>query len=326
MRHALKLLGFMMLAFAVLVAALWVFGPYEDADLSTRFDETVLEGGVDTYLAAQEARFDDITAGVEKQVVWVKADKSAAPWSVVYLHGFSATAQEIRPVPDAVAQALGANLVLTRLKGHGRAGAAMAEATVAAWMHDVAEALTVARKVGSKVLILSTSTGGTLAAAAALDEALMEDVAGIVMVSPNFGVNNALAPLLTWPAAQYWMPLLAGETRSFRPANAAQGKYWTTTYPSVAALPMAALVKKVVGLDFAKATVPALFIFSDADAVVRPDITREVAAAWGGPAQINAVITGPQDDPSAHVIAGDILSPNQTAPTVAMIVKWAKGL
>jgi len=312
-------LGVGLLSLGVL---LWLFGPYEDAELRTEFDPIKLDVGVDAYFETSEVAFDDITPGVQKQVIWADAPETKTAWSVLYLHGFSATAQEIRPVPDQVADALGANLILTRLAGHGRSGDAMAQGSVAAWMRDVAEGLAVARKTGDRVLIISTSTGGTLAAAAALDDTLMQDVAGIVMISPNFGVNSPLAPLLTWPAARHWLPVLAGDRRSFEPLNADQATYWTTEYPSVAAMPMGALIKAVNALDLSEATVPALFWFSLEDKVVRPELTLEVAAAWGGPTRVVHPELGPDDDPYAHVIAGDILSPSQNAATVEGILDW----
>ncbi|MBD3662765.1 alpha/beta fold hydrolase [Sulfitobacter sp. TSTF-M16] len=315
------------LLFVILIGVgLWYFGPYEPVDLSAEFDEALLDQGVDPYLAAQEARFVGITEGVQKQVIWATAPEVRAPWSVLYIHGFSATAQEIRPVPDMVAKELGANLVFTRLAGHGRSGDALASARVTDWMNDVAEGLAIARKTGDRVLIMATSTGGTLAAAAAVDDALMQDVAGIVMISPNFGIKNPMSPLLTWPAARYWLPQLAGDTRSFTPQNEEHGRYWTTSYPSVATLPMGALVKAVRALDLGQAKVPALFIFSRKDTVVRPQMTRETAEEWGGPSQIvNPKLTD-RDDPDAHVIAGDILSPSQNGPTTNAIVTWARGL
>jgi len=262
-----------LLLVALLCVGLWVLGPYEPSDLTADFDDSQLDGGVDAYFAAQEARFDDITPGVQKQVIWAANAEARTPWSILYIHGFSASAQEIRPVPDDVATALGANLVFTRLKGHGRSGDAMAEPTAQDWMRDVSEGLAAARKIGDRVLILATSTGGTLAAAAAVDDAMMRQVAGVVMISPNFGVQNPLGALLNWPAARYWLPPLAGETRSWEPRNADHGTYWSTTYPSVAALPMAALIKAVDALDLGQAKTPALFIFSDEDTVVQPALT-----------------------------------------------------
>ncbi|MEW9918900.1 alpha/beta hydrolase [Marimonas sp. MJW-29] len=322
----MKAVLWFVLAFALIVGALFLLGPYEDSDLSASFDASALEGGVARHFAMREAGFGDITPGVEKQVLWAGEPEAKTDWSILYLHGFSATAQEIRPVPDRVAEGLGANLVFTRLAGHGRGGQALAEATVADWMADVAEGLAAARAVGERVLILSTSTGGTLAAAAAVDAELSRDVAGIVLISPNFGIQNPLAPLLTFPAARSWLPTLAGAERSFEPRNEGQGQYWTTRYPSVAVLPMAALVKEVAALDLGQTEIPALFIFSPDDTVVRPDLTEATAARWGGPVSILNPDLGPGDDPDAHVIAGDIMSPGQTEATVQAILDWAEGL
>ncbi len=321
-----KWLGRVLLALGVGVAGLWAFGPYEPADLTARFEPDAFGGDLDAYFAAQEARFDDLTPGVEKRVVRAGATGEKTPLSVVYLHGFSATSEEIRPVPDRVAAGLGANLVFTRLTGHGRPGAALAEATVADWMAETAEALEAGRATGDRVLVIATSTGGTLAAAAAQDAELMRDVAGIVFVSPNFGLNTPLARLLTWPAARHWLPLIAGEVRAWEPLNDAQGRYWTTQYPSVAVLPMAALVRMAGRLDHGAARVPALFVFAPEDRVVRADRTEAVAAAWGGPVTILRVTPGPGDDPAAHVIAGDIMSPGLTDTVTAAITDWARGL
>ena len=310
----------------VLGALLFIFGPYEKSDLSAKFDASVLGDGVESYFATQESRFDDITPGVQKQVIWAEGPEQESHWSILYVHGFSATAQEIRPVPDQVAAALGANLVLTRLTGHGRDGAALADATVADWMADLAEGLAVARLVGERVLVISASTGGTLATAAALDPKLAVDVAGLVLISPNYGLNTGFEPLLTLPAARYWLPPLAGAERSFEPANEDHATYWTTSYPSVAVLPMAALVKKVANLDVGQTKIPALFWYSKQDRVVRPEITSRIAGTWGGPVTVFRPTLGPSDDAAAHVIAGDIMSPGQNETTVQGILDWVKGL
>ncbi len=326
MRTFGRWLGRVILTLVILFAALWLLGPYEDVDLTADFDATALEGDLDAYFASRESVFDDITLGTEKRVIWAQGAGERTDWAVLYVHGFSATSEEIRPVPDMVASDLGANLIYTRLQGHGRGGDAMAEATVAGWMRDLAEGLAAARATGEKVLVISTSTGGTLVAAAAQDAGLMESVAGSVFVAPNFGLNNPAAGLLTFPAARYWLPLLFGETRKFEAQNNAHELYWTTEYPSVAVFPMAALVKDVVALDHSRAEVPALFWFSDDDQVVNPVATRALAARWGGPVTIAGPDLGPEDDPYAHVIAGDILSPGQTAFTARSIVDWVQNL
>ena len=314
---------------AVLVAigaGLWVFGPYEPVEAANAFDPNALPDDLDAYLAQSEALVPNLRPGTHKRIHWHGLPGAQTDVAVVYIHGFSASSEEIRPVPDRVAQALGANLYFTRLTGHGQDGAAMATATAGAWLQDVAEAYAIGRKIGRQVLVISTSTGGTLAAATATDPGLSEGILGHVFVSPNFGLANPAGQLLSWPAARYWAPLIAGQNRSFEVRNEAHGAYWTSAYPTIAAMPMAAIVRYVAGLDVSTAQLPAMFLFSDADQVVSSTATREVAAKWGGPVQLEPVTVGPDDDPYSHVIAGDILSPGMTDPAVASITKWAQTL
>ncbi|KIC25641.1 MULTISPECIES: alpha/beta hydrolase [unclassified Leisingera] len=315
-------LGRGLLALAVPVAALTVFGPYEDVDLTTSFDARKFGEGVQVYFESVESRYGDITPGTEKRVVWAGQAETRTPVSVLYIHGFSATSEEIRPVPDRVAEALGANLVFTRLTGHGRSGAAMLEATPKAWMQDTAEALAAAAQVGKRVVVIANSTGATLATVAALDAELSQSIDAMVLMSPNYGLNTVFAPLLTWPASRYWLPPLAAREVELPVRSEAYGRFWTTRYPSQAVLPMAAMLKTVSKLDFSQTDVPALFWYSDGDKVVRPDITAEVAAAWGGPVAVNLVPPGAADDVHGHILAGDIVSPSQTQATVDGILSW----
>ncbi|MHA6344516.1 alpha/beta hydrolase [Roseivivax sp. CAU 1761] len=314
------LLGLLLLA--ALAAALWALLGRPAPVPAPRFDAARLEGGVAAYLEAREARFDDIVPGTEKRVIWAGAPEARAPWAVVYLHGFSASSEEVRPLPDRVAAALGANLVFTRLAGHGRGGAAMAEATLEAWMADVAEALAVGRRVGERVLVMATSTGATLATLAAADPALSRDVAGMVLLSPNYRPRARAARLLNWPLARHWVPLLAGRERGFAPVNAAQARYWTTRYPVVATIPMAEAVAAARRLDPGRMAVPTLFLAAPGDTVVDPEAARAMAARWGGPAEFVEVEVPPGNAPARHVIAGDIVAPDMTAPLAERIVDW----
>lgn len=315
-----------LLGLFILLLGVWLFAPREPVELKKDFDSNVLVGGVESYLQSQESHFSDITPGTQKRVIWAGDAEVKTPLAVVYLHGFSATSEEIRPVPDKLAQALGANLFYTRLAGHGRGGAAMAEPRAGDWIADMAEALAIGRAIGDEVIVLSTSTGGTLSALAATDPALSEKVKGMVFVSPNFGLNNPAAFILSLPLARYWGPWVAGRERAFAPVNADHEAYWTTRYPTTAVFPMAALVDHVVAQDFGAAIPPALMLLSDEDQVVRPDLSRKIADKWGAGAKVQTVTLGPDDDPYAHVIAGDILSPGQTDRVVAQILDWVQGL
>jgi hypothetical protein len=61
--------------------------------------------------------------------------------------------------------------------------------------------LDIARAVGDRVLVIATSTGGTLAAYAATEADMAVDVAGIVFVSPNFALAEPTGRVLQWPLA-----------------------------------------------------------------------------------------------------------------------------
>lgn len=311
---------------AFVIALVWLFAPREPVETNIAFDPATLPKDLDAHLAQLEAAVPGITPGVEKRIIWHGATGVQTDLAVVYIHGFSATSEEIRPVPDRVAEALGANLYFTRLTGHGRDGAAMAAATVGDWMHDVAEAYAIGHRLGREVLVISTSTGATLAAATALDPQMSKRIKGHVFVSPNFGLANPAGALLGWPAARYWAPLLVGAERSFETRNADHARFWTTRYPTVATMPMAAIVKHIRAQDMARVKLPALFLFSDEDKVVSPRATREVAARWGAPAILQPLTMGPEDDVYSHILAGDILSPGQTARAVDVILDWVRAL
>ncbi len=328
MTWVFRQIGRVLVLLLIAVAAVYVLGPTEDVTLDPQFDAAAIGADPAAYLAGQEAQVSDIIPGTQKRIIWAAEPGAATPISLLYVHGFSATSEEIRPVPDRLAADLGANLVYTRLQGHGRSAPdAMAEGTVAGWMRDLAEGLAVARATGERVIVIATSTGGTLVAGAQVVPGLMDDVAGVILVSPNFGLNTGVEPMLTLPAARYWVPLIAGQRRSFEPRNDGQAEFWTTDYPSTAVFPMAALVKAVREINYEQTSVPALFAFSAADQVVRPDITTQIMADWGGPtARFDPGEMTAADDPLAHVIAGDIMSPSKTEATVTAMRAWIEGL
>jgi alpha-beta hydrolase superfamily lysophospholipase len=326
MRRFGKFLGRAMLVLIALFGIAWATAPVEPVDREIAFDPKVLGDDLDDYLAGVELQFSDIRAGDAKRIIWAGEKGVKTPIAMIYVHGFSAASEEIRPVPDQVAAGLGANLYFTRLAGHGRDGAALATATAGDWIEDFAEAMAIGRRLGDRVLVVSTSTGATLAVIGASDPALSEGLAGIAMVSPNFGVKPAAGKVLDLPWARVWGPIVAGETRTFAPHNDEQAKHWTTSYPTVALFPMAALVRAANAVDHGAIKTPVLALFSPNDQVVSPDATRAVLAAWGGPVQVQERVMRAGDDPLSHVIAGEIMSPGQTAETVKLILDWAKAL
>ena len=277
---------------------------------------------LDAWLAEREAQVENLRPGCEKRVAWADGVQRAA-WAVVYVHGFSASRREVSPFPEGLAAGLGANLFGTRLTGHGQDGAAMGRATLRDWRADLAEALAIGRALGERVIAVSCSTGCTLLTLALAGG---EAIAGTVMLSPNYGLRlRRLQAALDAPFAAHWAPLLIRRPQR-PPAASAATTIWTSGFPTRAYAPMAEAIRAVRRADLESIRTPALFVHSEADQIVDPGLTAAVMRRWGGPARRIAPVAGQGDDPMAHVIAGDALSPGQTGPLVQATLDWSRAL
>ena len=278
--------------------------------------------GLDAWLAGVEAPHAP-RPGCAKSIHWAGAKGAVTDWSVVFVHGFSASALELAPLPQLVADGLRANLHLTRLAGHGQDGPAMGRATFAAWQADTTQALDIAGAIGRRVLAIGCSTGCTLLTGALATRA----IAGVVMISPNYMLGTVLGQfLLDLPAARKLAPVIVPRQIGLPPQSAAHAAGWTTSYPITALYPMADAIQALRGADLAAVTTPALFAFTESDKVVNPAETNRVMARWGGPVTHHPLTPGPTDDPNHHVMAGDVFSPRQTAPLAAAITAWGRAL
>lgn len=94
---ARTIIGVPLLLLTIIAIAL-LAGPRVDFD--TTLEPVQLPADLDAYLAQSEAQFDDIVPGAEKTIVWSGEPGQKTPLSVIYLHGFSATRQEIAPLPE----------------------------------------------------------------------------------------------------------------------------------------------------------------------------------------------------------------------------------
>ena len=279
---------------------------------------------IEAELAAAEAMVPNLRPGCEKRIIWAADPARRTAVCVLFIHGFSATGQELRPLPDLVAGAFDANLHFTRLTGHGQDGAAMGRATLADWRRDVAEAIAVAQLLGEELVIMGCSTGCTLATLALAEG---EQARAMIHVSPNFGLRHrALQSLLDLPGARHWAKYVAGSSRSFKPVSDAHRAYWTVEYPTTAVHVMADAVRAARRADLSAITTPALFCFNEADQVVHSGDIRKVIARWGAQTDRISIKQSPDDDEMGHVMAGDVFSPGQTAPLARQIIAWLQGL
>ncbi len=276
---------------------------------------------LDTWLAAQEARWPGIKPGNGKGIVWATKPGVRSNWSVVYLHGFSASRLETTPLTQLVAKALGANVFYTRLAGHGLPGDAMGQATVQDWLADAQEAIAIGRMLGDKVLVISCSTGATLATWLGTHD-LDAGVAGHVFISPNFGPKDPRADWVNGPWGHQIAYVILGEERQWTPASQAESNAWSTRYPTRSIFPMMALVRGVREGPLERFNKPLLVLYSPADQTVEPEHTKE---AFGRISSTDKTMLSVDysDSEGQHVLAGEIKAPKATQRMSETIINWA---
>ncbi len=128
----------------------------------------------------------------QARIVWEDSLHRKTPYSIVYLHGFSASQEEGDPVHRRMADRYGCNLYLSRLDGHGiDTSDPLLNMTVTGLWNDAKEALQIGKALGHKVILVGTSTGGTLALK--LAASYPDDVYAVINMSPNIEINQPLA-------------------------------------------------------------------------------------------------------------------------------------
>lgn len=312
-----------LLVIMAIVLAGWSTQP---APLDLPAESPRLPSDLDAYLADSEAAEHEeygLVPGTEKRIRWFAGRGARTDRSLVYLHGFSATRQEVAPLGEMVADALGANLFETRLSAHGRERDALTGVRAEEWLEDTAEALAIGAAIGNSTVLMSTSTGGTLSLAM-LQHPLMQGVDVLIMMSPNVVLRDKSSEILTWPGGPFIAKLAVGDTRSWEPANELQQRYWTTSYPMQSAVELMRLVKFARNVMPGRAKQQILTIAAPDDAVVDSVASRERIAAIDSRRNEHLEFRG-SGDLSRHVLAGDILSPASNATLAKLIAGFIEG-
>ena len=165
----------------------------------------------------------------EARIIWFDSIPKKTAYSIVYLHGWSASQEEGDPIHIETAKRYGCNLYLPRLAGHGLyEDEPMLTLTADQVIDSAKEAIMVGKQLGEKVIVMSTSTGGTLALHLAGGD---NDIASLLLYSPNIEIFDANAKLLTKP----WGLELArivkdSDYHEFDVDIEMKNKYWTTKY------------------------------------------------------------------------------------------------
>ncbi|MEM7304630.1 MAG: alpha/beta fold hydrolase [Pseudomonadota bacterium] len=316
---------FVLVSFALfLLVAIVVFFIGPRVDIDSTIHPIKLGNDLDLFLHNSEAALTDITPGTEKKIIWAKEKGVKTPVSVVYIHGFTASRQESAPLSDMVADKLGANLFYTRLTGHGRGTEGMYDASVNHWLNDAHEALEIGRRIGDKVVVIGMSAGGALSFWLSTQPGA-KDVTAFVLISPSFKIMDSNTRFLLWPWGRQIAELAVGKVRCRTTHNPQHDRYWTNCYPTSALMPLKGMVKFVHALDFKSIKKPMLMIVSPEDSVID---ARETIAIFEkiGSDKKELVEYDDTQDPSHHILAGEIMSPLSTTPIANIIVDFIKSL
>ncbi|MFK7775694.1 MAG: alpha/beta hydrolase [Saprospiraceae bacterium] len=132
----------------------------------------------------------------EARIVWANDTlKKKTPFSLVYLHGFSASQGEGGPMHEDFAKRYGCNLFLARLYGHGlNEEEALLDWTAEKFIESTKKAIAIGEQLGEKVIVMGTSTGCTAALLLASEN---PKIHSLINYSPNIDIANKDAWLLT---------------------------------------------------------------------------------------------------------------------------------
>ncbi|MEM9647807.1 MAG: alpha/beta hydrolase [Bacteroidota bacterium] len=241
MKVLFKILKALLLLFMVL-GLFYFFGPkVEKPNLDIDLPEVESDPiALEKQINLKEASYDNIKMNNEAKIIWYDSIPSKTDYSIVYLHGWSASRMEGSPIHETIARRYGCNLFLPRLAGHGlQEQEAMLNLTADQVLESAKEALAVAKQLGNKVIVMATSTGGTLALHLAKGD---KDIEGLVLYSPNIEIYDPNAKLLSGPWGLEMAKLVKKSDYQEYEAEPEKKKYWTTKYRLEALTHLQALV------------------------------------------------------------------------------------
>jgi esterase/lipase len=220
---------------------------------------------LDSFLLQHEKQFD-VKPENEARVVWYDSTRHKTPYSIVYLHGFTASQEEGDPVHTNIAKQFGCNLYLARLAEHGLKDTinALKEFTADQFWESCKEAYAIGKQLGEKVILMSTSTGGTAALKLA---ATYPEIAGLVLLSPNIAINDPNAWLLNNPWGKQIAQLVKGGKYILSSNQTPEyKKYWNSKYRIESAVQLEEMLETSMnGKTFSKVTQPLLLLYYYAD-------------------------------------------------------------
>jgi len=223
----------------------------------------------------------------EARIIWVNDSlKEQTEYSIVYLHGFTASQAEGEPTHRMTAKKFGCNLYLSRLADHGiDTSEPMVNLTVDRFWESAKEAFAIGKQLGKKVILMGTSTGATLALRLAAE---YPEIHTLILLSPNIEINDPNAWLLNNPWGLHIAKMVTGgaymDSKDQRPLYK---NYWTHHYRLEGAVALEELLETSMNEEtFKKVRQPTLVLYyykdeRNQDEVVKVDAMKKMFTMLG---------------------------------------------
>ncbi|MEP7142303.1 MAG: alpha/beta fold hydrolase [Ferruginibacter sp.] len=267
---------------------------------------------LEKFVAANEAAHK-LRPDNEARIVWANdSGKQETAYAIVYLHGFSASQEEGNPVHRDIAKRFGCNLYLARLAEHGiDTSEQLLNLTPDNYWKSAQQALAIGKRLGSKVILMGTSTGGTQALQ--LAAAYPDDVAALILYSPNIAINDPNA----WILNNHWGLQIArlvkgGNYNVPEDDRPIYKQFWNKPYRLEAAVALEEMLETTMNKEtFGKIKQPTLLLYyykdeQHQDAVVKVSAMKEMFTELATTGSMKREIALPNT--GNHVIASPIKS------------------
>lgn len=296
----------------------FLFGPGYFLIYSPSVNRQVEIHNPEQWLTQKISTLTDIKPGNAPRVIWARESGSQTSTALLYLHGFSASPQEVEPLITELSSALKSNSYSPLMPGHGRINDKMEKLSADQMFQEALEAYHVARRMGDKVVVIGTSTGAALALWLASQNLAIE---GLILVSPNLGIRDPRGFLAAGPFGYWVLRMVLGEQYQWIPKFAGQENFWTTRYDVNGVRVMTDIVNESNQLELKKINIPTLTLWTARDTVV--DIEKSLKQIKEMPSTQNRLVEVKSND---HVLAGDITSPETNSFVFEQVAEFIKGL
>ena len=204
----------------------------------------------------READNPQVKPDNQARIVWADSTrKEKTPYSMVYLHGFGASQGEGAPVHTMLAERYGCNLYLARLKEQGiESDSAFKSLTAENLLASAREAVAIGQALGEQVIVVATSTGGTLGLVIASEN---PDLAGLILYSPLIALHDERLYLLSKPWGLQVMETSLGTDHLITERTGRTKQYWSRYYHINGYVTLAVLLDETMNEDtFRRVTCP----------------------------------------------------------------------